>query len=357
MTDLQAPPTAAGSRSALEPTARSAAEVLAWSRVTVDPALRTAVDGLPTAMRLIAGYHFGWWDECGRAAEADRGKAVRPALVLLGAAAVGGSTSVAVPGAVAVELVHNFSLLHDDVMDGDRTRRHRPTAWSVYGVNAAILAGDSLLTLALDVLAATGGPAAGDGLRMLSSAVQDLVAGQSADTEFENRADVQLDECLRMAENKTGALLGCAVALGAHLAGGRPQQVQLLRSFGVRLGLAFQLTDDLLGIWGDPAATGKPVHSDLSSRKKSLPVVAALNSGTEAGRALRGLYRGARELSQDDLVRAATLVEEAGGRDWSRRRLDTLLAEARRHLHAAGPVPHAAAELDALAALAAHRTH
>lgn len=347
----------ADSMAYVESNGRTAAEVLAWSRVSVDPALRTAVDSLPTSMRLITGYHFGWWDECGRATEADRGKAIRPTLVLLAAAAVGGSTAAAVPGAVAVELVHNFSLLHDDVMDGDATRRHRPTAWSVFGVSAAILAGDSLLTLALDVLAATGGVAADTGLRMLSAAVQDLVAGQSADTDFENRADVDVTECVRMAENKTGALLGCASALGALLGGGRPQQVELLRGFGLRLGLAFQLVDDLLGIWGDPAATGKPVYSDLANRKKSLPVVAALNSGTDAGRELRAIYRRDHDLSTADLVHAASLVEQAGGRSWSHERIDALLLESRRHLHAAALTPQTLTELEALATLATHRTH
>ncbi len=338
-------------------TGRTARQVLAWSRVTVDPALRAAVDGLPTAMRLVSGYHFGWWDERGRATEADRGKAIRPALVMLGAAAVGDSTAAAVPAAVAVELVHNFSLLHDDVMDGDTTRRHRPTAWSVFGTSAAILAGDALLTLALDVLAATGGPVAPAGLRMLSAAVQELVAGQSADTEFEKRDRVDVSECVRMAESKTGALLGCAVALGALFGGGQPRQVDLLRGFGTRLGLAFQFTDDLLGIWGDPAATGKPVHSDLCNRKKSLPVVAALASDSPAARELRALYSREVDLSPADLARAAELVELAGGRAWCRARADELLAEARDHLTTAAATPKAAAELDALATLAVHRTH
>jgi geranylgeranyl diphosphate synthase type I len=144
---------------------RSAREVLAGSRIIVEPALRAAIDTLPCAMRRVAGYHFGWWDEHGQResacdGHAKGGKAIRPALVLLSAQAVGAELGVAVSGAVAVELVHNFSLLHDDVMDGDLTRRHRRTAWNVFGVNAAILAGDALLTLAVDVLAASGHPAA-----------------------------------------------------------------------------------------------------------------------------------------------------------------------------------------------------
>ncbi|GAA3738639.1 geranylgeranyl diphosphate synthase type I [Spinactinospora alkalitolerans] len=336
---------------------RSAREVLAWGRDSVDPALREAAEALPASMRRIAGYHFGWWDEDGRPTRTDGGKALRPALALLAAEAVGGAPAAASPAAVAVELVHDFSLLHDDVMDGDATRRHRPTAWSVFGSGPAVLAGDALLTLAFDVLAASGHPAAPDGMRMLSRAVLDLVGGQSADIAFEDRSDVDLRECLSMAERKTGALLGCACALGAAFGGGDREQVAGLRGFGERLGLAFQFTDDLLGIWGDPAVTGKPVHSDLVNRKKSLPVVAALTSGTPAGEELAALYRRDRPLSGTEPARAAELVDIAGGRAWSRIRADDLLAQALELLRSIGPPQRAAAELTALARLIARRDH
>lgn len=341
---------------------RSAGEVLAWSRTAVEPALRAAVDTLPSAMRRIAGYHFGWWNEHGRpdpapGVKATGGKAIRPALVLLSAQAVGGVAAVAVPAAAAVELVHNFSLLHDDVIDGDVTRRHRPTAWSVFGLNAAILAGDALLTLALDVLATSGHPAATDGTRMLSAAVQDLVEGQSLDLDFEQRTQVELAECQRMAEGKTGALLRCACAVGALFGGGSPEQVQCLRSFGAHLGLAFQHMDDLLGIWGDPAVTGKPVYSDLRSRKKSLPVVATLASDTPSGRELAALYHRDQPLTDTDLARAADLIDTAGGRTWSHTQVDDLLVQAMRDLQTASPTGRAAEELGALARLATHRDH
>src|SRR6266545_1033618 len=138
---------------------RSARDVLAWSRGVVGPALRKAVDTMPAPLRHIAGYHFGWWDEDGQPIDADGGKAIRPALTLLAGRAVGGDPEVTVPAAVAVELVHNFSLLHDDVMDGDLTRRHRRTAWNVFGRRNAILTGDGVLTTAFDVLAASAHPA------------------------------------------------------------------------------------------------------------------------------------------------------------------------------------------------------
>jgi geranylgeranyl diphosphate synthase, type I len=334
---------------------RSAREVLAWSRATFEPALRAAVDTLPASMRRIAGYHFGWWNEHHQPEQANGGKAIRPTLVLLSAQAVGGVTAAAVPAAVAVELVHNFSLLHDDVLDGDVTRRHRPTAWSVFGLNAAVLAGDALLTLALGLLAASRHPAATDGIRMLSATVQDLVDGQSADLAFEQRVQVELAECLSMVGKKTGALIGCACAMGAIFGGGSPDQVQYLRSFGQHLGLAFQHVDDLLGIWGDPAVTGKPVYSDLRSRKKSLPVVAALTSGTPAGPELVEIYQRDQPLSDTDLIHAADLIAITGARAWSQTQVDDQLTQAMRDLKSANPTPQAARELGSLAQLATHR--
>jgi geranylgeranyl diphosphate synthase type I len=336
---------------------RSAGEVLAWGRRLIDPALRAAVDRLPCSLRRIAGYHFGWWDEDGRPAQAGGGKAIRPTLVLLTAEAVGGVPAAVVPAAVAVELAHNFSLLHDDVMDGDATRRHRPTAWTVFGVGAAVLDGDALLALALDVLGASGHAAAHEGMRMLTAAVLKMIHGQSEDVAFETRADVDLVECVGMAEKKTGALLGCACALGASFGGGSREQVEHLRGFGEELGLAFQLVDDLLGIWGDPAVTGKPAYSDLHNRKKSLPVVAALTSPTPVGRELSTLYHHDQPLSGNDVVHAAELIDAAGGRAWSQAQVDDRMEQALRHLWLAGPTAQAAAELDALTRLIIRRDH
>jgi geranylgeranyl diphosphate synthase type I len=338
---------------------RSAAQVLAWSRELVDPGLREAVDTLPPATRVIAGYHFGWWDAAGAPAGAGpaRGKAIRPALALLTAEATGGDPVGAMPAAVAVELVHNFSLLQDDVFDGDLTRRHRPTAWSVFGAGPATVAGDALLALAFDVLAGSRHPAAGEATRVLSAAVLNLVEGQHADLVFERRDDVDLPECVSMAEGKSGAMLGCACALGALFGGGDPEQVARLRDVGEQLGVAFQLADDLLGIWGDPAVTGKPVHSDLHRRKKSLPLVAALTSGTRAGDELATLYHRDGPLSDAELRRVAELIDRAGGRSWCRARAVELLAGALRQLRAVLGTGRAVAEIGALARLAVHRDH
>lgn len=334
---------------------RPASEVLAWCKTLVDPALRDAVGRLPPSMRDIAGYHFGWWDEHGRSSDTGGGKALRPALVLLAASAVGGAPTAAVPAAVGVELVHNFSLLHDDVMDGDATRRHRLTAWWVYGSGSAILAGDALLTLACDVLASSGNPAAREGTRQLNSTVLRLIDGQSADLAFEPRVDVGVEECLSMVSRKTASLLGCAGHLGALFGGAEPERAQRLRSFGSQLGMAFQLVDDLLGIWGAPETTGKPAHSDLRNRKKSLPVVVALASDAPAGRELAALYgREPRDepLDGTEVPRAKELVENTGAWEWSLRQVDQLLANARRDLDACASQERAAAELATLASMA-----
>jgi geranylgeranyl diphosphate synthase type I len=338
---------------------RTGIDVLKWSQGLVCPALRAAVDRLPESVGLIAGYHFGWWDELGTPIDGPDtgGKSIRPALVLLAAKAVGGTAEQALPAACAVELVHNFSLLHDDVMDRDQTRRHRPASWSVFGSSSAILAGDALLTLAFHVLADIERPEVAGGLRTLSSVLYELVDGQCADLSFEERTDVDLAECVRMAAGKTGALLGGACGLGATFGGGRPAQVDRLREFGEHLGLAFQFVDDLLGIWGDPDVTGKAVHSDLVNRKKTLPVVASLRSGTAAGEELADLYHRDGELTGDDLNRAAELIESAGGRAWaeeqSREHLDLALS----CLRDVGLDHCGATELGVLARLAVHRDH
>jgi len=271
-------------------------------------------------------------DDTPRSLGRPSGKALRPALTLLSARAANAAPERGVPAAVAVELVHNFSLLHDDIMDGDTERRHRPTAWTVYGIGAAILAGDAMLALAQDILLEDTVPQGVWAARALSAAVQRLIAGQGADLAFERRDDVSLPECLTMAGDKTAALMACACSIGSIHVGAAPQLAMGLAAFGAHAGLAFQLTDDLLGIWGAPEVTGKPVRSDLRARKKSLPVVAALSAGTAEARELAGLLARDEALSEDDLALAARLVESAGGKAWTEAEAGTQLAAAHKCL-------------------------
>jgi geranylgeranyl diphosphate synthase type I len=286
------------------------------ARRLVEPVLREAVGGLDPLTARIAGYHLGWTDPDGLPARGG-GKSLRPALAMLSARAAGGSPSQGARAAAAVELVHAFSLLHDDIMDGDRTRRHRPTAWVVFGRSAALLTGDALLTSAMDILLSDGGRGSLAAARRLNAATQRLIAGQSADLEFEDRQDVGLEECRRMAADKTGSLLACACSIGALAVEAPRPLVTALAAYGSEIGMAFQLSDDLLGIWGDPRTTGKPALSDLRARKKTLPIVAAMTGGTTAGRRLAGLLADPAPLSETDLREAAGLVEEAGGRAWA----------------------------------------
>jgi geranylgeranyl diphosphate synthase, type I len=225
-----------------------------------------------------------------------------------------------------VELVHNFSLLHDDLMDGDTERRHRPTVWARWGAPAAILTGDALLALAQEVLLEAPSPHAAATARALAATTRELIRGQVADVAFERRADVGLAECLDMAAGKTGALLAASATVGARLAGAPAPLLAALETFGAAVGAAFQLVDDLLGIWGDPAVTGKPVLSDLRSRKKSLPVTYAVAHGGAAGAELAAWLAGSGDDREPTLRRMAELVEVAGGRRWAadeaRRRMD-----------------------------------
>ncbi|WP_213452318.1 polyprenyl synthetase family protein [Rhizomonospora bruguierae] len=280
-------------------------------RSRVQPAMRALLDRLDQRNRLVAGYQIGFWDADGEPAEAG-GKGLRPALALLSARAAGAPLDLAVPAAVSVELVHTFSLLHDDLIDADTERRHRPTAWAVFGPGPALLAGDALQSLAYDVL--IDAPNGGAATRRLGAAVARLTAGQAADLEFEGREAVGLDECLRMAADKTGALISCACTLGALICGAPADLVAGLSRFGEQIGLAFQLVDDLLGIWGEPERTGKPVGSDLAARKWTVPTVRAATSDTPAGREFALRYREKAGADEGELAR---LIELSGAREWT----------------------------------------
>ena len=301
----------------------SAAEpaILTRARQLVEPALRAAVASLQPQLAAIAEFHFGWADEHGNPQTGNGGKGVRAALAVLSAEAVGGQAGAAVPGAVAVELVHNFSLLHDDIIDGDTQRRHRPTVWALFGQDNAIIAGDAMHTLAFEVLlkadpvAAAGASGAAAASR-LATATAAMIAGQVCDMSFNDRLDVSVEESLAMEANKTGALLGYAASVGAVLAGAPRETIAALERYGQQLGLAFQAADDLLGIWGDPAVTGKPAGNDLREKKKSLPVVYALSQDSAAAGELRALLSQP-ALDDAQVAEATALLERCGGHDWA----------------------------------------
>ena len=323
--------------------------VLDRGRHLVQPAMRAAVDRLDDPLlRRIAGYHLGWLAADGSPVEGGGGKAIRPTLALLSAEAGGGEAADGVPAAVAVELVHNFSLLHDDIMDRDVERRHRPTGWVVFGEGPAILAGNAMLTAAVQELFASG-PGGQRAVPCLLDAIQELIRGQSEDLALEGRGHTQLADVLRMEAGKTAALLACAASIGA-LAVGSPQNVvDGLAAFGHELGMAFQLIDDILGITGDAAVTGKSSSSDVRAGKRSAPIVAALDSGTAAAARLETMCSAGPPTTEDDVQLITKLIEEAGGLDWAAREAARRLELAFGHLQELNLPGTSAAEFAELA--------
>lgn len=233
-------------------------------------------------LRAMLRYHLGWEGQ-GAGAKA-QGKRIRPLLVLLSAAAAGGDWREALPAAAAVELLHNFSLIHDDIQDKSDQRRGRPTLWTQWGIAQAINAGDSLFALAHDALKGLRERSLAvyaDSVEVLPLTSLKLTQGQYMDLAFESREQVSIEDYWQMVGGKTAVLLASCAKLGAIAAGAEAGRVEALRSFGEKLGLAFQAHDDVLGIWGAESQTGKSNHSDLLSRKKSLPVLYGLERGGE----------------------------------------------------------------------------
>jgi len=277
-------------------------------RDAVQQEMRAVLTDAPDAMHAPLNswmrYHLGWEDREGRPVTASPGKMLRPVALLLAAELAGGAVEAALPAAAAVELVHNFSLLHDDIEDDSERRRGRATVWTFAGRAQAINAGDAMFTLAhlaLHRLAGAGVPPerVTAATRELDEACLRLVHGQYLDISFEGRTDVTLDEYLAMAEGKTAAMFAASFAMGAIVGGAGPGLVDGYREFGRRIGLAFQAVDDVLGVWGDPAVTGKPVGDDLLSRKMTVPVIVALTEGGEAAEALRRAYASASAPGED----------------------------------------------------------
>ncbi len=265
----------------------------------IDQALRAELLQYPAELCLTHRYHMGWSDESGTAIEAPQGKRLRPALVLLGTDAAGGDPKLALPIAVALEYIHNFSLIHDDVEDRDRFRHHRPTVWVIWGEALALIAGNSMLKMADRApyaLKHNGVSAERSFMiqRLIADTCLSLIEGQYMDIEFETRNDVTVDEYLTMIERKTGALIEAALCAGAMIVDNSSQNASLtagLRKIGYELGRVFQIRDDMLGVWGSDD-TGKPVGGDILNKKKALPAIHALTySKGNDNRRIQEIYR------------------------------------------------------------------
>ena len=278
-------------------------------------------------------YHLGWEDKDGNPVSEDAGKALRPVLCLTACELAGGDWHRAVSAAVALELVHNFSLIHDDIQDGDLTRRGRPTVWSIYGTHQAIAAGNAMRVIAdqtLASLADTGLPAASVAAATveLTERYFEMIEGQYLDMSFEESSGVTTDSYLDMIGRKTGALIESAMYLGALVATADATVAHEFGACGRRLGLAFQVRDDLLGIWGDPDAIGKPVGSDIRRKKKSLPIVYLFQEAQDADRRWLTEAYSQEEIGGEDVERVLALLNKVGAQAFVQRIAERQAAEA-----------------------------
>ena len=298
-------------------------------------------------------YHMGWLDEHFEPVSTYRGKRLRPLICLLTCAASGGDWQRALPAAASIELVHNFTLIHDDIEDNGDTRRHRPTLWRVWGLAQGVNTGDAMWAIARTHIyrLLDNGYEPKQVLniaRRLDEASVALCRGQDLDLAFEQREHVSLAEYERMIAGKTAALLSASAAIGATL--GKVSEAITLHyaNFGHELGLAFQMVDDILGIWGDPQVTGKPNASDIREHKKTLPILHALERERAQGDDALAKRLARRELDDADVNEALILLERLGAREYAQRRAQKHYHRALQHLAAtarSGPAQDALSEL------------
>ena len=279
-------------------------------------------------------YHMGWADRHFRPASEPAGKRIRPVLCLLSCQAAGATWETALPAAAAVELLHNFTLIHDDIQDASPTRRGRATLWKIWGIPQAINSGDAMFALAHSALyRLTGRGVAAETVVQAAQRFDEtcvaLTQGQYHDMDFETRPQVTAQEYMEMIGGKTAALLALCCELGALIAGAGEATAAHYAAFGRDLGLAFQVKDDILGIWGDEKEIGKSAATDIETRKKTLPVL----YGLEQSEALHALY--SRLTNGDQFVRqAVALLDECGAREYARDEAARYSNSALHHLEA-----------------------
>jgi geranylgeranyl diphosphate synthase type I len=294
----------------------------------------------------MMAYHMGWEGE-GSGAKA-RGKRIRPLLVLLCNDSAGGDWQAALPAAAAVELVHNFSLIHDDIQDESPTRRGRTTVWKKWGIAQAINTGDAMLTLAhlwlLRLERLTSPEITLRAVEILQNACLLLTQGQYLDLAYESHASLPMEAYWHMVAGKTAALLAACTEIGAVTARADKTCCQVYHQFGHSLGLAFQAQDDILGIWGDAALTGKSTASDLLAGKKSLPIVYGLSQG---GPFARRWAEGAIQPAEIDAL--ASQLKAEGAFQFTQEKATELTNQALEYLEEANPQGEAGQALILLA--------
>jgi geranylgeranyl diphosphate synthase type I len=270
--------------------------ILGKHQKEVDHSLSAAISLNNPDMHTMLQYHLGLGDEHGSHTVSNQGKGLRSSLCIFACEAVGGMPNQALPAAAAIELVHNFTLIHDDIQDGDIERRHRQTLWAIWGMPQALQAGNAMRSLAdLYIQQLSHHQVAPDVValcsNLLTSAYLETVEGQYLDLDFEGRTDISTSNYLDMISRKTGALIRCSMQLGSLTGNGDSKTVQALTKCGQYLGAVFQIRDDYLGMWGDEEETGKAVGNDLRRKKNSLPLVYALEqAGSIEKKQLQYIY-------------------------------------------------------------------
>jgi len=285
-------------------------------------------------------YHLGWVDESGARTAAPPGKRLRPALSFLVADAVAGDWRVAVPAAAAVEMIHNFSLIHDDIEDRSALRRFRPTVWARWGEAQGINAGDALLVLAeLTLVERAPAEWSLEALRLLNRTCRALCEGQYLDLLWEREPTVTLAQYLDMIERKTARLFRASAELGALAGRASAESQELFGEFGGALGMAFQVLDDFLGAWAPALDTGKTAGLDITTRKKALPAILGLASPSSPAKdRFRSLFERDRPLSSEETEEAIALLDVMGIRGQTTRMARRYREDAARILDRLAPL-------------------
>lgn len=306
----------------------------------LDTTMSRVVDLLPDdapGFGVMARYPLGWVNEHNQPYSRTTGKRIRPLFLLLCTEAAGGDWKQALPAAAAVELLHNFSLVHDDIQDDSPIRHGRPTVWKVWGHANAINAGDALFSLsysALESLSTTGvSPEVLIKIwHIFNKTNIELTRGQHLDMRFEKQPVVSVEEYISMISGKSAALLATCAQIGALVATGDETLAAQYATFALNLGIAFQIRDDILGIWGDPAVTGKSAATDIISRKKSLPVLFGLAKSDH----LAALYQ-RDHLDDSAVIEAVEILDSLGVRDYTQKTEEHYYEQAIRALNQANP--------------------
>ncbi len=306
-------------------------------------------------------YHLGWVNQLLEPVETSAGKRLRPLFTLLACQAAGGNPQKALPAAAAVELVHNFSLIHDDIEDNSNTRRGKATVWAIWGEPQAINAGDALFVLARNALLKlrlqnVPLPTIFEAVQHLDQTTLTLCRGQYLDMSFEQTLSVDLDAYLEMIEAKTAALLACSGYLGGLIATDDPEQAEVFRQLGLASGLAFQIQDDILGVWGDEAVVGKPAGDDLRNRKKTLPVVFALNHPHPQSARFREIYS-LDALTESNVREAIAILEALGAKSYAEEKAAFYVKQAQSALQTIDAPPEQKLALQEMVQFFVERAH